>query len=81
MSVRSKCLCCGQEYDKFSTNLTFKDVRDMMWVNDTDSSRWRHKRRKSVLGYWHELKLAMWREHLEMCKEVTEVNSEWITEY
>jgi hypothetical protein len=81
MSVRSKCPNCGQEYDNFSTNLTFKEVRDMMWVNDQDSTQWRHKRRKSVLGYWHELKLAMWREHLEMCGEVIEEDLQWVAEY
>lgn len=26
-----------------------------------------HKRRAGVLGYWHELKLAAWQEHLDTC--------------
>jgi hypothetical protein len=32
----------------------------MLWIADEDSSRWRYKRRGTVLGFWHSLKLAMW---------------------
>lgn len=49
-------------YDEFRTGLTFREVRSMMRVGGDDSSRWRQLRRHSVLGFWRELKLAMWHE-------------------
>lgn len=49
-------------YDQFRTGLTFSDVRSMLWSNDFDSSTWKYKRRRTVLGIWHSLKLDMWRE-------------------
>lgn len=81
MSLRSKCLHCRLEYENFSTNLSFKEVKNMLWVDDVDSARWRQKRRNSVLGFWHELKLSMWKEHLEMCGPVAEMEVEFVTEY
>lgn len=32
----------------------------MMFVSTDDPSTWRQKRRRSVLGFWHELKLMDW---------------------
>lgn len=32
----------------------------MLWVADDSPTSWRSKRRNSVLGYWHELKLDLW---------------------
>ena len=49
-------------YADLRTGLTYRDVYAMMWVNDDDTSRWRCKSRRAVLGFWHELKLAMWDE-------------------
>lgn len=69
MALPDKCKNCGFKYDDLRTGETFASIRNMLWVDDSDSSRWRHKRRGSVLGFWHELKQGMWREHLEMCKE------------
>lgn len=53
----------GAAYDRFRTGLTFKAVKRMMFDNHEDRSRWRYKRRRTVLGFWHDLKLQMWREH------------------
>lgn len=47
-------------YRAFRTGLTFRDVRAMMWTPEDDPSSWRSKRRRSVLGFWRELKLQMW---------------------
>jgi hypothetical protein len=52
----------GAEYDRFRTGLTYNDVRQMLWSSNDDSSTWRHKRRGTVLGFWHQLKLALWLE-------------------
>lgn len=47
-------------YDAFRTGLTYREVRRMLWVHDNDRSRWRHKRRGTVLGLWHEIKLSLY---------------------
>lgn len=51
-----------REYDAFRTGLTFGQVRQMLWISDQDPRRWRYKRRGSVLGLWHQIKMEMWRE-------------------
>lgn len=48
------------EYDRFRTGLTYKDVHAMLYSPDPDRTTWRHRRRGSVLGYWHALKKQMW---------------------
>lgn len=62
------CETCGISYADFRTGLSYQDVFGMLWVADPDPQTWRQKRRASVLGFWHELKLGMWREHLELCR-------------
>jgi hypothetical protein len=61
------CECCGVLYADLRTGLTFGDVRAMLWSKSKDSREWRYKRRRTVLGLWHQIKRSMWREHLEMC--------------
>lgn len=70
---------CGARYKDFRSTddsgrvLTFAKVRSMMF-NQPDSKRegwWRQKRRRSVLGYWHELKLMQWRMFHGYCESVT----------
>lgn len=51
---------CGASYTELKTGLTFAQVRSMMWVPSEDPRDWRYKRRNSVLGYWHQLKLEIW---------------------
>lgn len=57
------CHTCGMSYQEFRTGLTFATVRQMMFVGP-DPSTWRHKRRHSVLGFWHELKQQLWLSHM-----------------
>jgi len=54
---------CGATYDAFRTGETFASVRRLMRDQPDRDGRWkwRQKRRSSVLGYWHELKLALWK--------------------
>jgi len=62
------CEVCGLTYERFRTGLRFADIVNMLWVDDQDSTRWRQKRRHSVLGFWRETKLRMWDEHVALCK-------------
>lgn len=57
----TKCVC-GERYEKFRTGETFASVRRMMRnLPDPNRPGWfRQKRRRCVLGYWHELKQRMW---------------------
>jgi hypothetical protein len=48
-------------YHKFRTGYTFADVYHMIYNR-------KHKRRRGVLGYWRELKLAMYDEYVEKLK-------------
>lgn len=52
-------------YDEFRTGLTFREVKRMMFDNHTDRSRWKYKRRHTVLGAWHELKLQFYFQALD----------------
>lgn len=41
----------------------------MLWVADNDPSRWRYKRRHTILGLWHDIKRSMWQDHIAQCGE------------
>jgi hypothetical protein len=47
-------------YDEFRTGLTFRDVKRMLYVHNADSSKWRYRRRGTVLGFHHALKLQLY---------------------
>lgn len=64
----SDCVC-GARYDEFRTGLSFADVRAMMRSASDNPADWRQKRRNSVLGFWHELKLMMWEQAHGACRE------------
>jgi hypothetical protein len=63
MTRRTPPRCaCGCTYEEHRTGLTFGDVRRMMF-DQVDPNRpgwYRQKRRRSVLGYWRELKMHLW---------------------
>lgn len=48
------------DYDEFRTGLTYRDVWEMMRNDDEDRSTWKYKRRGTVLGAWHQLKLQLY---------------------
>jgi hypothetical protein len=52
------------EYDHFRTDLTYAQVYEMMKDYSDDSKDWRHKKRGSVLGFWHQLKMVLWERYL-----------------
>lgn len=53
-------------YDEFRTGLTYIEVYYIIY-----NRKW--KRRNGVLGYWHELKMNMYREYLEQIGVMDEV--------
>lgn len=69
MSARDDTACpyCGARYRALRTRLTYRDVYELLWSPSPDPSQWRYKRRNTVLGLWHQLKLALWEEHLHGC--------------
>lgn len=52
-------------YDSFRTGLTFATVKRLMFDNREDRSTWKYKRRGTVLGAWHDLKLQMWHQAID----------------
>lgn len=63
------CSHCGLVYRDLRTGLTYPEVRMLLWVGDPDYKTWKYKRRHTVLGLWGQLKLVLWREHLEFCEK------------
>jgi hypothetical protein len=50
-----------RRYDSFRTGLTYAEVYAMMSTSD----RHRYRRRGSVLGFWHEIKLQLYEQALD----------------
>jgi hypothetical protein len=66
------CPYCGFEYKNLRTKLTYREVYAMLWVGSDDSSKWRYKRRNTVLGAWHQFKMELWAEHINGCEYLAE---------
>lgn len=54
-----RCPHCGIRYGDFRTGLTFREVYHYLWDRD-------RKRRRTVLGKWHELKRQLWEHHVDL---------------
>lgn len=52
-----------EEYKKFRTGFTFKEIRQMLWSYSSNPRDWKHITRHTVLGKWHEIKLEMWNQY------------------
>jgi hypothetical protein len=52
-------------YRRFKTGFRYYDVFSMLMDYSEDSSDWKYKRRGTVLGKWHQMKLEMWQEHVD----------------
>jgi hypothetical protein len=48
-------------YDKFRTGLTYREVYEML----RHGTKHKQKRRGSVLGFWHELKLQLYEQAVD----------------
>jgi hypothetical protein len=55
------CKGCGLRYGDLRTGLTFREVAFMI-----KGRPWR--RRRSVLGFWHQIKRQEWAHHREHCE-------------
>ena len=64
-----QCPVCGLKYKNLSTEFTFKEIHDMLWVGTPDYSQWKYKRRRTVLGLWHQIKMSLWDQHLKGCEK------------
>lgn len=71
------CEVCGLHYDEFRVvdlstehKYTYGDVRMLLWVagDDYRATPWKYKRRHTVLGLWHQIKMLSWKEHEYMCQ-------------
>lgn len=71
-----KCDACGLKYTAVKTGLNFTSVRAMMYVDSLDVKDWKPKGRKSVLGFWHQLKRGLWAEHLAACQAAHDAPAE-----
>ena len=49
-------------FDKFRTGLTYREVYEMLRT----STKHKQKRRGSVLGFWHEMKLMLYYRAVDM---------------
>jgi len=57
-------------YDAFRTGMTYREVFAEFWRAEDDRTRWRNKRRGTVLGRWHEHKADLWAQHQAWCAEM-----------
>ncbi|HEY5955775.1 MAG TPA: hypothetical protein VIV60_04445 [Polyangiaceae bacterium] len=57
-------------YDEFRTGLTYRDVWEMFRDDNDDRGTWRYKRRGTVLGHWHEIKLQLYNQMLDRREEI-----------
>ena len=56
---RDTVCACGAVYGDMRTGLTFSAVIALMKTHDAGA--YRQLRRRGVLGFWRELKVAQWR--------------------
>lgn len=52
-------------YDGFRTGLTYRQVWEMLRDDSDDSTRWRYKRRGTILGMWHQIKLQLYHQAID----------------
>ena len=62
-------------YEDFRTGLTYRDVYQMLWSGSDDPKDWRYKRRHTVLGCWHQLKLQLYAQYLDAVESDADARS------
>lgn len=60
-----ECPGCGVKYRNFRTGYSYYDV--YLMIDGLNPSVWTYKRRGTVLGKWHAMKLELWERHIEEC--------------
>jgi hypothetical protein len=70
-----RCDGCGLCYDDFRTGMTFEQVRrDIIAIKvDRKTGKTKYGRRHGTLGYWHELKMLLWDQHVGECTDAKEM--------
>jgi hypothetical protein len=63
-------------YADFRTGFTYHDVFAMLWTTSEESRDWRYKRRNTILGKWHQIKVELWERHLDGCAPQAESEAE-----
>lgn len=65
------CPTCGITYGDFRCLLvtTYREAFECLMDGSEDPADWRYKRRGTVLGYWHMIKLQEWEQHIKDCEE------------
>ena len=61
-------------YKDFRTDLTFYDVRQILWSWSDNPKDWKHVSRSTVLGKWHEIKRKMYACYLMELEECENQN-------
>lgn len=72
------CPYCDFHYRDLRTGYTYQNIYEMFWVYDDDPSTWRYKRRHTILGKWHQLKMEMWQEHVDACSGEAKIKREYV---
>lgn len=54
-----QCPHCAITYKRFRTGFSYADVYQMMWTHP-------QKRRRTILGAWHQLKKELWNRHIDV---------------
>ncbi len=77
------CPHCGIAYGKFKTTnydtgrpYTYVEIRMLLWVGSDDYDTWKYKRRNTVLGLWHSIKLSQWKQHMYECEMAAQFEEE-----
>ena len=60
---------CGLLYRHFRTGMSYREVFSQFWKDSEDRGCWRNKRRSTVLGRWHAIKLDLWSQHTAACDD------------
>lgn len=68
-----ECPYCGFQYKNLRTGHSYQEVYVLLWVPNPDPRTWKYKRRHTVLGKWHQLKMELWAEHVEGCAQMAKV--------
>lgn len=56
-------------YDEMRTGFTYRDVQSMLWSADPDPATWKYKRRGTVLGLFHQIKMEQYEEMMRREEE------------
>ena len=49
--------------------MSYREVFSQFWKDSEDRGCWRNKRRSTVLGRWHAIKLDLWSQHTAACDD------------